>query len=104
MAALLKLMTLLDISPSKCISSLNKSELSRKVAKDFWPNNSKAYRAKYIVRWSKEYFEQGELSKHCLGARIKILPKKKKSVSNLFASRTKKKRINKCFFLLEVYN
>lgn len=53
------------------LAGYNKGESSEKVAQDFWPNSSKAYRAKSIVKWSKEFLRQGELSRHCQGVHIK---------------------------------
>jgi len=53
------------------LGGYKKGEASQFAASLFWPNNSKSFRSKTIVRWSKEFIQFKCLSRHSQGAHIK---------------------------------
>ena len=49
----------------------NKGQSAKEAAKFFWPNGSKFYRNKAIIRWATEYLDNNILSDHSQGIHVK---------------------------------
>lgn len=56
---------------NKRLEGLKKVIAAEKTAEFLWPNNSKSYRAKSIIKWAKEFLEEGKLSDHQQGVHVK---------------------------------
>jgi hypothetical protein len=55
----------------KRLEGSKKREASEEAARFFWPNSSKQYRPRAILKWAMEFLKQDRLSNHSQGAHIK---------------------------------
>ncbi|KAI9329106.1 hypothetical protein BD770DRAFT_477956 [Pilaira anomala] len=53
------------------LEGLKKIKSAEKAAKYIWPNHSKYYRHKAIIKWAKEFLNEQVLSDHCQGVHVK---------------------------------
>lgn len=55
----------------KRLEGVHKGEAAKAAAILYWPDNSEPYRAATIIKWVKEFLDQGKLSDHQQGAHVK---------------------------------
>lgn len=55
----------------KRLEGLNKGEASLFAANFYWPKNSPAFRARTIIKWANEFYDNKCISKHNQGAHVK---------------------------------
>lgn len=55
----------------KRLEGSNKGSASLYAAEHYWPKNSPSFRARTIIEWAKEFYENRCISKHSQGAHVK---------------------------------